>query len=295
MLQGHDDPLILAGQATAGIEILRQHSSIVAARQQGSPARSPLDAIFLPVGGGSLLAGVAAAVKQLNPTVKVIGVEPQSVDVLRQSLMSGSRVTIEEPGVDGIWVPQLGEEVYRLCDTLVDDVVCVSDDEIREAIRDGFEDTRALLEPAGALTCSLWLHLLTIGCAYLLWLRLLPMAVLTRRLLGGGTYGYRLPCIRLQARLRSRASRSGRRSSRRRAPTGRHLPSTWRWLLTRATSSSTSSAGPHAHTCRAGVAVPAAAAPGTCGSRRPRAGLRQSLGSEGSESHGRVGWGLGWG
>ena len=111
MLQGHDDPLILAGQATAGIEILRQHSSIVAARQQGSPARSPLDAIFLPVGGGSLLAGVAAAVKQLNPTVKVIGVEPQSVDVLRQSLMSGSRVTIEEPGVDGIWVPQLGEEV----------------------------------------------------------------------------------------------------------------------------------------------------------------------------------------
>ena len=97
MLQGHDDPLILAGQATAGIEILRQHSSIVAARQQGSPARSPLDAIFLPVGGGSLLAGVAAAVKQLNPTVKVIGVEPQSVDVLRQSLMSGSRVNIPDP------------------------------------------------------------------------------------------------------------------------------------------------------------------------------------------------------
>jgi len=108
-------------------------------------------------------------------------------------------VTIEEPGVDGIWVPQLGEEVYRLCDTLVDDVVCVSDDEIREAIRDGFEDTRALLEPAGALTCSLWLRLLTIGCAYLLWLCLLLIAVLTRRLLGGGTYGYRLPCIRLQA------------------------------------------------------------------------------------------------
>lgn len=154
MLQGHDDALILAGQATAGIEILRQHSSIVAARQQGSPARSPLDAIFLPVGGGSLLAGVAAAVKQLNPTVKVIGVEPQSVDVLRQSLMSGSRVTIEEPGVDGIWVPQLGEEVYRLCDTLVDDVVCVSDDEIREAIRDCFEDTRALLEPAGATSIA---------------------------------------------------------------------------------------------------------------------------------------------
>ena len=108
----------------------------------------------------------------------------------------------------------LPHQVYRLCDTLVDDVVCVSDDEIREAIRDGFEDTRALLEPAGALTCSLWLHLLTIGCAYLLWLCLLLMAVLTRRLLGGGTYGYRLPCIRLQARLRSRASRSGQRSSR---------------------------------------------------------------------------------
>ena len=93
----------------------------------------------------------------------------------------------------------LPRQVYRLCDTLVDDVVCVSDDEIREAIRDGFEDTRALLEPAGALTCSLWLRLLTIGCAYLLWLCLLLMAVLTRRLLGGGTCGYRLPCIRLQA------------------------------------------------------------------------------------------------
>ena len=93
----------------------------------------------------------------------------------------------------------LPRQVYRLCDTLVDDVVCVSDDEIREAIRDGFEDTRALLEPAGALTCSLWLRPLTIGCAYLLGLCLLLMAVLTRRLLGGGTYGYRLPCIRLQA------------------------------------------------------------------------------------------------
>ena len=105
---------ILALQATAGIEILRQHSSIVAARHQAMnshAARPPLDAIFLPVGGGSLLAGVAAAVKQLHPAVKVIGVEPESVDVLRQSLMSGSRVTIEEPGVDGIWVPQLGEEV----------------------------------------------------------------------------------------------------------------------------------------------------------------------------------------
>merc|ERR1719424_1771310 len=157
MLQGHDDPMILAGQATAGIEILRQHSSIVAARHQAMnshAARPPLNAIFLPVGGGSLLAGVAAAVKQLHPTVKVIGVEPQSVDVLRQSLMSGSRVTIEEPGVDGIWVPQLGEEVYRPCDTLVDDVVCVSDDEIREAIRDCFEDTRALLEPAGATSIA---------------------------------------------------------------------------------------------------------------------------------------------
>ena len=163
MLQPHDDPLIIAGQATAGMEILRQYGSVLSARQRraldsslpAAPAARPaLDAIFLPVGGGSLLAGVAAAVKQIAPAVKIIGVEPEGVDVLRQSLMSGSRVTIAEPGVDGIWVPQLGEEVYRLCDTLVDDVVRVSDDEICDAIRDCFDDTRAMLEPAGATSIA---------------------------------------------------------------------------------------------------------------------------------------------
>eukprot|EP00908_Phaeocystis_cordata_P014054 Transcript_2516.p1 GENE.Transcript_2516~~Transcript_2516.p1 ORF type:complete len:411 (-),score=98.65 Transcript_2516:72-1304(-) len=154
LFQSHDDPLIIAGQATAGIEILRQHSSMLSARGKRGDPRPPLDAIFLPVGGGSLLAGVAAAVKQLSPAVKVIGVEPEGVDVLRQSLMSGTRVTIEEPSIDGIWVPQLGAEVYRLCDTLVDDVVTVNDEDICSAIRDCFEDTRALLEPAGATSIA---------------------------------------------------------------------------------------------------------------------------------------------
>ena len=193
-------------------------------------------------------------------------------------------------------------QVYRLCDTLVDDVVCVSDDEIREAIRDGFEDTRALLEPAGALTCSLWLRLLTIGCAYLLWLCLLLMAVLTRRLLGGGTYGYRLPCIRLQAAMHAvtgATSIAGLKKWAAQQPApGADGAASAQYVAVASDACNIEFdflGRPHAHTCRAGVAVPAAAAPGTCGSRRPRAGLRQSLGSEGSESHGRVGWGLGLG
>ena len=99
-----------------------------------------LDAIFVCVGGGSLLAGVAAAVKQIMPTTKVIGVEPSDYDVLNRSLLSGHRVSLPEPGhfVDGAAVREIGPEVFRVCNELVDDLVTVSNDEICAAVRDWY-------------------------------------------------------------------------------------------------------------------------------------------------------------
>jgi len=158
LLSAHDDPYIIAGNATVGIEITRQHGAALSAALAGTcgghAAARPLDAIFVPVGGGSLIAGIAAAVKQISPQTKVIAVEPEAVDVMRRSLLSGDCVEIAEPGAEGIWVKQLGKEVFRICDELVDDVVVVSDAEIAQAIRDCFEDTRALLEPAGAISIA---------------------------------------------------------------------------------------------------------------------------------------------
>jgi len=158
LLSAHNDPFIIAGNATVGIEVTRQHGAALTAALTGTDSSAglgrPLDAVFVPVGGGSLIAGVAAAVKQISPTTKVIAVEPEAVDVMRQSLLSGHQVEISEPGAEGIWVKQLGKEVFRLCDELVDDVVVVSDSDIAQAIRDCFEDTRALLEPAGAISVA---------------------------------------------------------------------------------------------------------------------------------------------
>ena len=133
LLNAHDDPRIIAGQASAGVEILQQHAAMsrdsahaaspfaVGATAEGdvSPLASALvprlprepEAIFVPVGGGSLLSGVAIAVKSLSPRTLVIGVEPDGTDVLRSSLLAGTRQVIREPGLDGIWVRQLGEEV----------------------------------------------------------------------------------------------------------------------------------------------------------------------------------------
>ena len=149
LLEPHDDPHVVAGQATAGLEIVRQFG---AATKSGAH----LDAIFTPVGGGSLIAGVAVTVKALSPTTKVIGVEPEDFDVLRQSLNTGHRVSLTEPPhfVDGAAVQCVGPEVFRLCNELVDDVVTVSNDEICAAVRDCFEDTRAMLEPAGAMSVA---------------------------------------------------------------------------------------------------------------------------------------------
>jgi len=140
---------------------VRQHGaamseSLPSAAAPEATARTHLDAIFVPCGGGSLLAGVAAAVKQIMPGTKVIGVEPSDSDVLNRSLLSGHRVSLPEPGhfVDGAAVAQIGPEVFRICNELVDDLVTVSNDEICAAVRDCFEDSRAMLEPAGAISIA---------------------------------------------------------------------------------------------------------------------------------------------
>ncbi len=136
----YDDPDVIAGNGTIGMEILRQHPD-------------PIEAIFIAVGGGGLIAGVAAYVKFLRPEIKIIGVEPDDAASMHQALMHDRRVTLDQVGIfaDGVAVKQVGEETFRLARELVDDVIVVSTDEICAAIKDIFDDTRAIAEPAGAL------------------------------------------------------------------------------------------------------------------------------------------------
>ncbi len=136
----YDDPEVIAGQGTIGMELLRQ-------------AREPIDAIFVPVGGGGLIAGIAAYVKRLKPGIKIIGVEPEEADAMARSLCKKERIVLPQVGIfaDGVAVKQVGEETFRLCQTLVDEVIRVNNDAICAAIKDVFEDTRSILEPAGAL------------------------------------------------------------------------------------------------------------------------------------------------
>ena len=138
-----DDPDVIAGQGTVGMEILRQHP--------GS-----LHAIFVAIGGGGLAAGVAAYVKRVNPAVKVIGVEPYDSAAMYESLRAGRRVRLDRVGLfaDGVAVKQVGKETFRLCRRYLDGVVRVDTDDICAAIKDVFEDTRAVLEPAGALAVA---------------------------------------------------------------------------------------------------------------------------------------------
>ncbi len=137
-----DDPLVIAGQGTIGMEILRQHPRP--------------DAIFVPVGGGGLIAGVAAYVKYVSPGTKIIGVEPEEAPTLQQALEKGRRVKFRQVGIfaDGVAVRQIGKETFRLARELVDEVVLVNSDEICAAIKDLFDDTRAIAEPAGALALA---------------------------------------------------------------------------------------------------------------------------------------------
>ena len=136
----YDDMDTIAGQGTIGMEILRQ--------QPGS-----LDAIFVPVGGGGLAAGISAYIKYLRPNIKIIAVEFEESACLKAAMNAGKRVTLEQVGIfaDGVAVAQIGEETFRICQECVDEVITVTADEICAAIKDIFDDTRSVCEPAGAL------------------------------------------------------------------------------------------------------------------------------------------------
>lgn len=138
-----DDPEVIAGQGTIGMEILRQY-------------QKPIHAIFVAIGGGGLISGVAAYVKRLRPEIKIIGVEPQDSDAMYQSLKAGKRVRLSQVGLfaDGVAVREVGEETFRLCQQYVDEVIRVNTDDTCAAIKDVFEDTRSIVEPAGALAVA---------------------------------------------------------------------------------------------------------------------------------------------
>jgi threonine dehydratase len=139
----YDHPLVIAGQGTVGMEILRQHPG-------------PIDAIFVPVGGGGLIAGIGAYVKALEPATKIIGVEAEDAASMHAALAAGERVSLPHIGIfaDGAAVRQVGEETFRVAQRCVDEVITVSIDEICAAVKDIFEDTRAIAEPAGALAVA---------------------------------------------------------------------------------------------------------------------------------------------
>jgi len=139
-----DDPYVIAGQGTIGMEILSQTNL------------QKLEAIFCCVGGGGLIAGVGVYVKRIAPHVKIIGVETYDADAMTQSLNKGERVFLKDVGLfaDGAAVKTVGEETFRICQEVVDEMVQVTTDEACAAIRDVFEDTRSIVEPAGALAVA---------------------------------------------------------------------------------------------------------------------------------------------
>ncbi|KAI9324161.1 tryptophan synthase beta subunit-like PLP-dependent enzyme [Zopfochytrium polystomum] len=148
----YDDPHVIAGQGTIGVEILRQ---LPPPEKDECPraADAPVDAIFVCVGGGGLIAGIASYVKRVCPGVKIIGVETFDADAMTRSLNAGERVTLAEVGLfaDGAAVRNVGVENFRIVKDLIDEMVLVSTDEICAAIKDTFEETRSVIEPAGAL------------------------------------------------------------------------------------------------------------------------------------------------
>ncbi|GCL65322.1 threonine ammonia-lyase, biosynthetic [Pseudaquabacterium pictum] len=135
-----DDPDVIAGQGTIAMEILRQHEG-------------PIDAIFVAIGGGGLISGVASYIKAVRPEIQVIGVQTRDSDAMVRSVRAGKRVTLADVGLfsDGTAVKLVGEETFRITRALVDDYVVVDTDEVCAAIKDVFQDTRSILEPAGAL------------------------------------------------------------------------------------------------------------------------------------------------
>jgi len=139
----YDDPDVIAGQGTIGMEILNAHPE-------------PIHAIFCCVGGGGLLAGIAAYVKAVRPEIKIIGVEAKDAEAMTESLKKGKRVALDQVGLfaDGAAVKQVGEHTFALCQQYVDEMIIVDNDAICAAIKDVFEDTRSILEPAGALAVA---------------------------------------------------------------------------------------------------------------------------------------------
>jgi threonine dehydratase len=139
----YDDPDVIAGQGTIAMEILRQHTQAI-------------HAIFVPIGGGGLIAGVAAYVKNLRPEIRIIGVQPVDSDAMYRSVKTKKRVTLDHVGLfaDGVAVKQVGTETFRLCRKLVDEIILVDTDTTCAALKDVFEDTRSILEPAGALSIA---------------------------------------------------------------------------------------------------------------------------------------------
>lgn len=139
----YDDPDVIAGQGTIAMEILNQHPE-------------PIYAIFCCVGGGGLIAGIAAYVKSVRPEIKIIGVEAIDADAMTRSIKAGKRVMLDQVGLfaDGAAVKQVGVETFRLCQEYVDEMMVVDNDAICAAIKDVFEDTRSILEPAGALATA---------------------------------------------------------------------------------------------------------------------------------------------
>ena len=138
-----DDEHVIAGQGTVAMEIVRQHSD-------------PFDAVFVEVGGGGLIAGISAYIKALWPQTRIVGVEPHDTPTLHAALAAGERVVLEHVGIfaDGVAAKQIGAEPFRIARECVDEVVLVTTDEICAAIKDIFEDTRSIAEPAGALAVA---------------------------------------------------------------------------------------------------------------------------------------------
>ena len=139
----YDDPDVIAGQGTIGMEVLRQ-------------CQGPIDAIFVAIGGGGLIAGIGAYVKRVRPDIRIIGVQPVDSDAMARSLAAGRRVTLPHVGLfaDGVAVRQVGKETFRLAREVVDEIVLVDTDATCAALKDVFEDTRSILEPAGALSIA---------------------------------------------------------------------------------------------------------------------------------------------
>lgn len=138
-----DDPHVIAGQGTIGMEILRQY-------------QQPIHAIFVAIGGGGLISGIAAYIKRIRPEIKIIGVEPVDADAMYRSLKTGKRIKLPQVGLfaDGVAVREVGEETFWLCQQYVDEIILVDTDATCAAIKDVFEDTRSILEPAGALAIA---------------------------------------------------------------------------------------------------------------------------------------------